>query len=67
MKIINKIYLLGLLIGLVAFSSCQEDDLINPDPSPDAPAGTLGVYFPTSKEVNLAAFELMPTEPTEIE
>ncbi len=64
MKIMKKIYLLGLLIGLIAFAGCSEDDLVKPTPSPEAPAGTHGVYFPVS---NKAAFELMPDDPTEIE
>ncbi len=63
MKLINKIFLLGALIGLVAFIGCSEDDLVKPTPSPDAPAGTQGVYFPTT---NKAAFELMPVDPTEL-
>ena len=62
MKLINKIFLLGALIGLVAFIGCSEDDLIKPTPSPDAPEGTQGVYFPTT---NKAAFEFMPVDPTE--
>lgn len=64
MKIINKIFLLGALIGLVAFVGCSEDDLVKPTPSPDAPEGTQGVYFPTS---NKSVFEFMPVEPTEFE
>lgn len=62
MKIMKKIYLLALLIGLVAFTGCSEDDLVKPTPSPEAPAGTQGVYFPAS---NKSAFELMPVDPTE--
>ena len=62
MKLINKIFLLGALIGLVAFIGCSEDDLVKPTPSPGAPEGTQGVYFPTT---NKAAFELMPVDPTE--
>lgn len=62
MKLINKIFLLGALIGLVAFIGCSEDDLVQPTPSPDAPAGTQGVYFPKS---NKSAFEFMPVDPTE--
>lgn len=62
MKLINKIFLLGALIGLVAFIGCSEDDLVKPTPSPDAPEGTQGVYFPTT---NKAAFEFMPVDPTE--
>lgn len=62
MKLINKIFLLGALIGLVAFIGCSEDDLIKPTPSPEAPAGTQGVFFPTT---NKKAFELMPVDPTE--
>lgn len=58
----KKIYLLALLIGLVAFTGCSEDDLVKPTPSPEAPAGTQGVYFPAS---NKSAFELMPVDPTE--
>ena len=64
MKIMRKIYLLGLLIGLVAFTGCSEDDLVKPTPSPEAPEGTQGVYFPTS---NKSAFEFMPVDPTEFE
>lgn len=62
MKIKKQLYLLGLLVGLVAFIGCSEDDLIKPTPSPDAPAGTQGVYFPES---NKSAFEFMPVDPTE--
>lgn len=64
MKIIKNIYLLGLLIGLVAFAGCSEDDLVKPTPSPEAPAGTQGVYFPST---NKSAVELMPVDPTEFE
>lgn len=64
MKLINKIFLLGVLVGLVAFVGCSEDDLIDPTPSPNAPEGTQGVYFPTS---NKSAFEFMPVDPTEFE
>ncbi|MDD4727293.1 MAG: hypothetical protein PHN55_00895 [Dysgonamonadaceae bacterium] len=60
----RKIYLLGFLIGLIAFVGCSEDDLVTPTPSPEAPAGTQGVYFPTS---NKSAVELMPVDPTEFE
>ena len=64
MKLINKIFLLGALIGLVAFIGCSEDDLVTPTPSPAAPEGTQGVYFPSS---NKSAFEFMPVDPTEFE
>lgn len=64
MKIMKKIYLLGFLIGMIAFVGCSEDDLVTPSPSPEAPAGTQGVYFPSS---NQSAFELMPVDPTEFE
>ena len=64
MKIMSKIYLLGLLIGLVAFIGCSEDDLVKPTPSPEAPEGTQGVYFP---KTNKSAFEFMPVDPTEFE
>lgn len=64
MKIIRNIYILGLLLGLVAFIGCSEDDLVEPAPSPEAPAGTQGVYFPST---NKSAFELMPVDPTEFE
>lgn len=59
----KKIYLLGFLIGLFAFAGCSEDDLVQPTPSPDAPAGTQGVYFPA----NESAFELEPTAPKQFE
>ena len=62
MKLINKIFLLGALIGLVAFIGCSEDDLVTPTPSPAAPEGTQGVYFPATKSV----FEFMPVDPTEV-
>ena len=64
MKLINKIFLLGALIGLVAFLGCSEDDLIKPTPSPEIPAGNQGVYFPKS---NKAAFELLTEDAAEIE
>ena len=63
MKKIKSIYILGLIIGLVAFIGCSEDDLIERTPSPEAPEGTQGVYFPTT---NKKVFELMPIEPTEL-
>lgn len=64
MKLINKIFLLGALIGLVAFIGCSEDDLIKPTPSPEIPAGNQGVYFPAS---NKSAFEILTEDPAEIE
>lgn len=63
MKIMKKIYLLGFFIGLIAFVGCSEDDPIQPTPSPAAPAGTQGVYFPA----NESAFELEPTAPRQFE
>ncbi|HLW09796.1 MAG TPA: hypothetical protein VKX35_05305 [Fermentimonas sp.] len=59
----KKIYLLGFFIGLIAFAGCSEEDPIQPTPSPAAPAGTQGVYFPA----NESAFELEPTAPRKFE
>lgn len=64
MKIINKIYLFGLMAIIAVMGGCSEDKLIQPDPSPLTPEGCIGVYFPST---NAAVFELEPTDATEIE
>lgn len=64
MKIINKIYLFGLMALVAIMSGCQEDALIQPEPSPSTPDGCIGVYFPST---NKSVFELEPTDATEIE
>lgn len=64
MKIINKIYLFGLMAIIAVMGGCSEDKLIQPDPSPLTPEGCIGVYFPST---NTSVFELEPTDATEIE
>ena len=49
---------------MVAFIGCSEDDLIEPTPSPEIPAGNQGVYFPAS---NKSAFAILTEDPAEIE
>lgn len=64
MKLLHKIYLLGLLVSMIGFIGCEEENPIVPDPSPEVPAGNQGVYFPSS---NISSFELEPSEEKEIE
>ena len=62
-KIKNILGVILVLIGMTTVYSCQ-DDAPEYKASPNAPAGTVGVYFPTT---NVKAHELMPTDPTEFE
>lgn len=57
-KILNPVFLIALLI-IAACSDYKDIEEI----SPEVPAGNQGVYFPTT---NIKAFELEPTDPTQI-
>jgi hypothetical protein len=61
MKTIYKIFLI-IIAGILVFVSCNEED-IKREASPDVVQGCQGVYFPAT---NTSAFELEPTDPTEI-
>lgn len=62
MKLINKIFILGLFSLL--FIGCEDTNPIQPGESPQIEEGCMGVYFPTT---NTKVFELEPTEATVIE
>ncbi len=64
MKLINKIYLTALIALVAMMGGCQEDSLVQPEPSPIVPENNIGVFFPYSAT---SIFELAPEEAKEIE
>lgn len=59
MKIFNKLYLLGLILSIGLFNACQEDALVQPEPSPQTPENCQGIFFPKENKANV---ELDPND-----
>ncbi|MDR1381697.1 MAG: hypothetical protein LBJ47_09510, partial [Tannerella sp.] len=64
MKTVYKIFSI-VLAGTLSFFSCSEDDAQR-ELSPEVTPGCQGVFFPVADTVNASAYELEPTDPTEI-